>query len=478
MSLTFTNTPTDFQPVLSDGLFFTVSSDTYNSLTTFKFRYVYELYVEGVKVFTGKCSPNPYGLGIIDLQQILETYCFNNPISDWNGTQIYTHTTFPFSRPYYDETISYQIKCGYEYSSTELGGITGFTGIGTQVGLPEYPSNSYKTFRSTMGVNGRATQQDFNIDPFVLSGSPSTVDPTTSGLFLTNAPRIQDIDTENYYTLGFTNYYMGGGLLSEPYYVKYTFYDNQGQEITGTTYENITTNGGGPRTSCNDVYQSLYLIEPTSSTTYNTLYVGCGPLNIPNFPPNTVQYTVQLFGHFTGSTSPIQPTPTPTPTPTRTPSTPTPTPTPSSTPTYCSGCTQYAVSWTGESQVSFYITDCNSGLGQGVLLSPNISILVCSCTLPFSEVAIDILSLGTCPTFPTATPTPTPSSTPSSGSCECSTYNVLNPWGGTLDVTYTDCDNVFRTLSIDPGDDFNICACYGTPESVTEPLTITYLGAC
>lgn len=473
MSLTFTNTPTDFQPVLSDGLFFTASASTYNPLTTFKFRYVYELYVEGEKVFTGKCTPNPYGLGVIDLQQILETYCFNNPISDWNGTQIYTHTTFPFSRPYYDETISYQIKCGYEYSSTELGPITGFTGIGDNIGLPEYPSNQYKTFRSTMGVNGRATQQDFNIDPFVLSGSPSTVNPTQSGLFLTNAPRVQDIDSENYYTLGFTNYYMGTNMLSEPYYVKYTFYDNEGVEITGKTYDNITTNGGGPRTSCNEVYQSIYLIQPTSSTTYNTLYVGCGPLNIPNFPPNTAQYTVQLFGKFTGSTSPIQPTPTPTPTPTSTQTTPQPTPTPSPTPG-CSSCTEYAVSWSGESQVSFFITDCRSGVGQGVLLRPGISMLVCSCDTPTSEFPLLITPIGGCPTGPNPTPTPTPSSTP----CACGEYEVDNVGPNSPVLFYTFCDGTSIAYTLSPNTLEYICGCVGSFYCSDESVSITYAGPC
>jgi len=103
MSVIFTNTPPEFQPVLSDGLFFTLSADTTN---TFKFRYVYELYVNGENVFNGKCTPNPFGLGIVDLQQVLETWCANNPISTWNTTDIYTHTTFPFSRPYLDEVIS------------------------------------------------------------------------------------------------------------------------------------------------------------------------------------------------------------------------------------------------------------------------------------------------------------------------------------------------------------------------------------
>ena len=53
MSLVITDTPQAFQPVYSDGLYFTISADTTN---TFKFRYVYDLYVEGNLVFQGRMS--------------------------------------------------------------------------------------------------------------------------------------------------------------------------------------------------------------------------------------------------------------------------------------------------------------------------------------------------------------------------------------------------------------------------------------
>jgi hypothetical protein len=468
MSLTFTNTPPDFQPVLADGLFFTVSADTSN---TFKFRYVYELYVQDTLVFQGKATPNPYSLGVIDLQQILETYCFNNPIAAWNTTNIYTHTTFPFSRPYYDETISYYIKCGYEYASTELAPISGFTGIGNQQGLPAFTSNVYKTFRSTMGVNGRATQQDFNIDPFVLSGSPTTIDPTTSGLFLTNAPRIQDLDKDEYYTLAFTNYYMGTDMLSEPYYVKYNFYNDQGNLITGTTYENITTNGGGPRTNCNQVYQSLVLINPFSQTEYNTLYVGAGPKNIPNIPDGTVQYTVQLFGKFTGTTSPAQPTPTPTPTPSTTPSTPTPTPTPSSTPS-CS-CTEYYIENTGSTSANVSIVNCANGQTQVFALPGLTATQVCSCSLPFSENSLIINVVGGC-YVPPPTPTPTPSSTP----CECGEYEVINEGSNFPVLTFVFCDGASYAITLYPGYNELNCGCVGTFFCSDPNVSITYTGPC
>ena len=436
MSVILTNTPAPFQPVLSDGIFFTLSANTSN---TYKFRYVYDLYVEDEFVFRGKCTPNPYGLGIADLQQVLETYTENNPISYWNTTPIYTHETFPFSRPYTNEVINYYIKVGYEYSSTDVGNITGFTGVNNEVGNPAYTSDVYKTFRSTMGVNGRATQQDFNIGPFVLSGSPVSTNPTTSGLFLTNSPRVRDIAENEYYTLAFTNYYLtsstGSTYLSEPYYVYYKFYDNQGSLITGYTYENITGNGGGPRTSCTQVYQSLFLLNPSSGTTdYNTLYIGAGPANIPNVPSGATYYTVQLYGLFEGTTTPIQPSPTPTPTASPGSVTPTPTPTPSTTPV-CSGCTTYDIYYTGESAFTVVtIVNCQNGASQNFQANFGQIYQVCSCQYPLTSEDVEITTVGSCVPAPTpsttTTRTPTPTSTPPpSATCAYKSWNITECGG-------------------------------------------------
>jgi hypothetical protein len=111
MSLSILDTPQDFQPVYSDGLFFTISGDTTNK---FKFRYVYDIYVEGNLVFQGKSTPNPYSLGVVDVSRIVKTYTENIPISLYNTTPIFTHQTFPYSRPYADETINYQVLFGIQ----------------------------------------------------------------------------------------------------------------------------------------------------------------------------------------------------------------------------------------------------------------------------------------------------------------------------------------------------------------------------
>ena len=470
MSLVFTNTPEPFQPVLSDGLFFTVSSSTYDAQTTFNFRYVYDLYIDGSLEFRGKCSPNPYGVGIIDLQQILESYTNSLPIASWDGTPVYVHQTFPFGAPWNDETINYQLRVGFEYANSEISPITGFTGIGNFIGAPEYASENLKTFRSTMGVNGRATQQSFDIGPFVLSGTPTSIYPTTSGLFLTNAPRIQDISTDEWYTLGFTNYYLNSGstptILSEPYYVEFNFYDEDGILITGTTHDNILDNGGGPRNDCNWVYPAMYLVDPTTGTSFNTLYVGCGPKNIPYLPSNTKQYTIQLYGVFEGSTEPIQPTPTVTPTPTSSPFL-SPTPTPSSTPP-CSTCIRYTIEYTGLSEFgSATYVNCNTGASLNFKPLPTVIYVVCSCSIP-TGIDLDIVNLGPCNVTPTPTPTP---------SCNCVEYLAENNNDFTSFIQYIDCSGTPQTQVIPGFNTFTFCACQGSVEP--EPgIDVNLLGPC
>jgi len=414
------HTPPKFTPVFTDGLFYTISADT----SYFKFRYTYDVLVNNTVRFSAKATPNPNGLGVIDVSNILQTYCENNPISNWNTTPIYTHQTFPFSRPYTDEVINYQVNFGYEYADSPTSPVTGFTGNGVDTGDPAVSDGIYKVFSSTMGTNGRATQQDFNIDPYVLSGTPTGLDPTTTGLFLTNSPRNRNIQPEQYYTLAFTNWYLDdlGNELSEPYYVKYTFYDDQGTIITATTYDNITTNGGGPRSNCNEIYQTL----DTSiyDAQWNTLYVGAGPGNIPNFPPNCVQYTVQLFGA-SGS-----PEPPPSPTPSIS-------PTPSSTPS-CTLCYEYTLVNTSlVSGAEVRYVACGDIFTTTIVIPPLGEVEVCACFNSVdAEEGVEVTQGDLCEA-PSPTPSPTPSITP----------------------TITPSISITPTISITPSPTHSPCTC-------------------
>jgi len=464
MSINIIDTPEAFQPIYSDGLFFTVSADTTN---TYKFRYVYDVYVNNELVFEGKSTPNPYSLGVIDVSRIIKTYAENIPISSYNGTPIFTHQTFPFSKPYSDETISYQVNFGYEYSNSPNGNITGFTGNGNDVGPPTKTSGLYKAFYSTMGVNGRATQQDFDISPFVLSGNPVGTYPTTSGLFLTNSPRIRDIQSDEYYTLGFTNYYLDGlSVVSEPYYVEYNFYDDGGSLIDTKQYMNILLNGGGPLPDCSVVYPSYYYMVSTGNTDWNTLYVGAGPKNLESImPANAVQYTVQLFGKFTGETSPINPTPTPTPTPSPTPP--------------CGTCYTYDVTNPSlTTNANLYYIECGYGVTRNIVIPPN-SIARIDCACEGSLIYEAYLIVEIVSSCVEASPTPTPTTTPTPTPCVCNSYTITNTGlEAQLTVDYLDCNRVQQQIILNPGLGVSFCACSSSISATGSSYDLTDFGSC
>jgi len=407
------SSPYEFQPTKSDGIYWVVSADTANEP---KFRYVYNLYVNSFPVFQGKATPNPSNLGIIDVSRVLNNYVLNAPISYYQDTPIFTHQTGVFSRPYTNEVVNYFIDVGEEYADSFIGSVTGFTGIGSQVGNPGVRSSTHLAYLGTYNVNRRANLPYLNIGQYTLSGSPSPAFPnTTNCLFLTNAPRIRDITLTEYNTLSFTNGDLGGAYLSEPYFVKYSFYDSDGLLITAHSYSNTYQNGGGPATQC---YENYVDYSFTGTTPYMILNVGAGPKNIYNFPANTSYYQIQLYG----LASAVTPTPTPSITPTVTPSvtpgiTPTATPTISVTPSITPsnegwpGCTcnYYGVKNLGESTFEVSYQECDTGAVISFYPDPGPVYQFCACQgsvgYEFGSPVV-LFDYGTCPN---PVPTPTPS---------------------------------------------------------------------
>jgi hypothetical protein len=197
--------------------------------------------------------------------------------------------------------------------------------------------------------------------------------------------------------------------------------------------------------------------------------VGAGPANIPDFPSGATQYTVQLFGKFTGTTTPIPASPTPTPTQFLTP---TPTPTPSSTPAgICSGCTEYQITYTGESVATVTIINCLTQLPQNILIQPNLIYNVCSCEYPVTEVEMQILTGGPC--GPPITPTPTPTPT---NSCVCEEYIITNDTLFNDFLQYINCLGVPISQSLPANSATTICACQGTIETTYSEVQL--LGPC
>jgi hypothetical protein len=326
-------------------------------------------------------------------------------------------------------------------------------------GSPEVDSGTFKTYHATMGVNGRATQQEFEMNPFILSGTPMNINPTTSGLFLTNSPRTRNIQPTEYYTLGFTNYYLDNDVqLSQPYYSEYKFYDENGQLLETRQYQNTYNNGGGPLTDCTRVYQSLFTIVPKTNTEYNTLYLGAGPKNFTEFPDNTAQYTVQLFGNFTGVTLPpptqvITPTPTPTPVP-------------------CTQCKTYSLTNTSPLVAAVYTyRDCETRQLLSNFQAPLTSTQICVCSGTFVEET-NVLSVEIgepCGPKPCTT---------------CETLSIFNNYTDLAvllefwDCTINGGQGGYRQLGLNPLTGIQVCGCANSFVNQFSGVEIIPQGSC
>ena len=292
MSITIQKQPENLQPSMTDGLFYTLSS---NKTGQYKYRYIFWVYVNGTKVFQGKSTPNPEGLGVIDISEILQTYTDSSvSISDSSGNS-YIHETEKFSLFDDREVSEYYVLFGEEYSTGLTSSVVSYRGTDDNPGNPSLQSETKKVFNGTYPTNIYGNRQDFVNTPYVLNTEPTQY---SQGLFLTNSPRILDVSMNDKHTLSFFNYDLNDDLISYGYQVEYKFYDTNGSYITGSTIDNITTNGGGPLTGITGLGYDDVGIVP-SAYTYNVVNVGTGPYNINQtigVPSNTKFYEVTLKG--------------------------------------------------------------------------------------------------------------------------------------------------------------------------------------
>tara|TARA_R110000823_G_scaffold4498_3_gene17482 strand:+ start:1647 stop:3407 length:1761 start_codon:yes stop_codon:yes gene_type:complete len=314
------------QPTLSPDNFFVLSADTNNED---KFRYVFNMFIDNNLVYAGKCSPNPEGLGIVTVGNVIDDYAVNTPIAFSGSNQIFVHQTEYFSKPPTNEVIEYSMFFGEEHANSS-GIITGYTGVGKAIGEPAYPSGAKRSYLGTMGRNFYSNLQEYDTNSLMMVGYDNKF-PSTESLFLTNSPRIREVGENDYFTLSALNYKFPNQLYpnaSFAYDTQYKFYDSDNTLITGYTTNNIRENGGGPRTGCSETFNSYNLPTGETQNMWNIIHIGAGPRNI-YVPDGSVYYTVQLLG--LNEAPPPSPSagvsPTPTPTPTTTPA-PSPSPLP------------------------------------------------------------------------------------------------------------------------------------------------------
>ena len=312
--ITITKNIEGIQPTLSPDNYFVISANTNNQD---KFRYKYDLYIFNNKIFSGKATPNPAGLGIIPVGDILHDYTNNSPVAysanTTGGTAIFVHQTNYYSTPIQDEVINWWCYFGEEHTKTG-GQPIGFTGIGTEQGDPAFPSGLKKSFIGTMGRNIFSNLQKLDTDKFFMIDYDGLF-PSQQSLFLTNSPRIRDIGQNDYFTLSALNYILPSqsvGNYSYVYDTEYRFYDDNGTQITGYTIANIRDNGGGPRDTCSEIYPTYSLPSDETQSQWNIIHIGAGTNNI-YIPNGAKYYEVQIKGNQIEPTPGVSPTPSPTP---------------------------------------------------------------------------------------------------------------------------------------------------------------------
>lgn len=230
--ITITKNIDGIQPTLSPDNYFVISATTN---TQDKFRYKYDLYIFNTKVFSGKATANPAGMGIIPVGDILHQYTNNSPVAFSGatysgGTSIFVHQTNYYSTPIQDEVINWWCYFGEEHTKTG-GQPVGYTGIGVEIGDPAFPSGLKKSYIGTMSRNIFSNLQKLDTDKYFMIGYDGLF-PSQESLFLTNSPRIRDIGQNEYFTLSAFNYILPSesvGNYSFVYDTEYRFYDDSGE---------------------------------------------------------------------------------------------------------------------------------------------------------------------------------------------------------------------------------------------------------
>ena len=216
-------------------------------------RYVLNVLVDGATVATIKQPANPEGVGIFDVQKIVQSYLEPGFVED---------TTFASDTP--GAVMSYQIEYG-----TETGTAVNIDGTSTT----KFVINSYD--------NWRVLNQDLTSvlpEPgFITCGNSNITPRYASPLnWLTNYPEDYKVRTNEYKTLSFfsTNVNIGPnwGPNEAPFFVHIEYFNEAGSTLANAVYTLGQTFGSSLRLNCQTM-----TVNQTNDNRITT--IGVGPQN-------------------------------------------------------------------------------------------------------------------------------------------------------------------------------------------------------
>ena len=238
-------------------------------------RYVLNVLLNGTIVSTIKQPANPEGVGIFDVQKIVQSYL---------KPAFLEETTFAADTP--DALVSYQVQYG-----TETGTTVTIDGTSTT----KFVINSYDNWRV---VNQDLT--DFLPNPGSITCENSNVNARYSSplSWLTNYPEDYKVRSNEYKTLSFfstnTNIGPNWGPNEAPFFVHIEYFNEAGTSLSNAVYTLGQSWGSSLRLNCQDM-----TVNQTNDNRITT--IGVGPQNQQDggitWDPNWASYIVHVHAY-------------------------------------------------------------------------------------------------------------------------------------------------------------------------------------
>ena len=260
------------------------------------FKYVIDIYQDGVKIIRLKQRPNPSGYGMVDISMVVQGYLqVNNP----NGPLAQGETTINYNAGELFEsngTLSghYFIKVGEEYNNGS--GLFIYNGVTNAVGEPAYEIYSNKAGNSVLPIHVWPATVDYRRQQYAMSNYTTLsgaygLDPINNHVYdhgyaqtisrlaypLMENRLSQDLYTFDKMVLSFINWsaYPASANNRTIYGFRYKFYNAAGTLINTSDIPVITSRGAGPRTIC-----SATITDAQLDAEYDILHVLASPEDV------------------------------------------------------------------------------------------------------------------------------------------------------------------------------------------------------
>ena len=286
-----TSSRAEFIPAYSDAMFQVSTNATISSL--FKYKFVFDIYINGDKVLRLKTEPNAENKGIIDVSRILQDYV---EAEEEAYGQVYSiHKVQQFCASSNSCQI-FQIKAGEEYATTSTGAVTLFDGYGN-AGNPNKASGAFTFWNgvnqwSDSGTDDEAFRSKFWKSYFLTGTSKKVLSQ-----FAPSSTIKQKIGSNDYHTIAM--FYAQFGQDSASYSLVQSA-SEYGQALI-TFYDSAGSSTGSPLTF--DVKDQIGASGTTLYGTGNSggdnfIYLGVGTQNMldnsATIPSDTASYSVVL----------------------------------------------------------------------------------------------------------------------------------------------------------------------------------------